>query len=97
MDTLPLIWKSAEELQLPPVNAFQQQAVNRNLFEKLLIDAAKPLTPIASETTPKPRTQLTIEEDNAVQYAGGYVAMKLLKKYKKLIIRQCCGLCGESL
>ncbi len=79
----------AEELQLPPVNAFQQQAVNRNLFEKLLIDAAKPLTPIASETTPKPRTQLTIEEYNAVQYAGGYVAMKLLKKYKK---RQCCGL-----
>ena len=83
MDTLPLIWKSlAEELQLPPVNAFQQQAVNRNLFENFLIDAAKPLTPIASETTPKPRTQLTIEEDNAVQYAGGYVAMKLLKSIK---------------
>ncbi len=66
MDTLPLIWKSlAEELQLPPVNAFQQQAV-RNLFEFFLIDAAKLLTPIASETIPKPRTQLKIEEDNPV-------------------------------
>ncbi len=45
---------------MPPV---KQQSSN---------NPAKPLTPIASETT---RTQLTIE---AVQYAGGYVAMKLV-------------------
>ncbi len=76
----------------------------RNLFEKLLIDAAKPLIAnnIASETTPKPRiyTQLTIEEDNkiyAVQYAGGYFAMKLLKKYKKLSSANAGLYCGESL
>ena len=81
IDMLPLIWQTlAEGLELPPVNAFQQQAVNRYLFERLLVKSGKSLA--ASVTASKPRTQLTVEEDNAVQYAGGYVAMKLLNKYK---------------
>ncbi len=80
---LPYIWHThSVGLKLPPVNAFQQQAVNRHQFEKLLIDAVKSRTTIAP--APKPRLELTIEEDNSIRYASGYVAMKLLHKYKKM-------------
>ena len=45
-----------------------------------MVESGKSL--VISVTTSKPCTQLTVEEDYAVQYAGGYVAMKLLNKYK---------------
>ncbi len=84
INKLPSIWRTLSiGLKLPPVNAFQQQAVNRHLFENILIDAAKSRTTRSTIPVQKPRLELTIEEDNAIRYASGYVAMKLLKKYQK--------------
>ena len=83
LEKLQLIWQTLSAgLELPPVNPFQQQAVNRHLFQRLVINAAKSRKPAVASR--KHRSQLTTEEDNAIRYASGYVAMKLLNKYRKL-------------
>ena len=83
LTSLPLIWHSfASELGLPPVNPFQQQSVNRELFQKLLVDAAKSCSGSVVARPRTVRTHLSVEEENAVRYASGYVTMKLLNKFK---------------
>ena len=81
LEKLPLIWQSLSAgLELPPVNPFQQQAVNRHLFQRLVINVAKSRKPAVASRTH--RSQLTTEEDNAIRYVRGYVA--ILNKYRKL-------------
>ena len=80
---LPLIWQSfATGLGLPPVNPFQQQSVNRELFQKLLVAVAKACSGPIVATPRTVHTHLSVEEENAVRYASGYVTMKLLNKFK---------------
>lgn len=83
-ERLPLIWQSlSTALKLPPVNPFQMQAVNRHLFQEVLIHYSSLSTVNAQPIPPPtPRTLLTIKDENAIRYAGGYVAMKLLNKMK---------------
>ena len=68
-------------LELPPLNPFHQQAVNRHLFQQLLTLHATSRYPIVIAQTPS--VKVTAEEENAIRYASGYLAMKALKKYKK--------------
>lgn len=84
VEKLPLVWNCMSKgLELPPVIALQQQSVNRHLFERILVDTVKSSKPTALAVR-KCTIQLSTEEDNAVRYASGYVAMKLLEKYKKM-------------
>ena len=81
---LPDIWKRlSHELKLPPVNSLQLQAVNFQLFKKLLVDAFALLTATPGAMTQR-RVNLSSEEDNAIRYASGFVATKLLKKYEDM-------------
>lgn len=83
-EELPLVWQClSKKLKLPEINTHQQQSVNRRLFDQLLVKQLAPVEDQGPRLTVK-RAHLTCEEDNAVRYAAGYVAMKLLKKYKKL-------------
>ena len=69
-------------LKLPVVNVLQQQSVNRDLFELILVDK---FSSMSLDSKPvEERVNLSCEEDNAVRYAAGYVAMKLLKRYEKM-------------
>ena len=84
IEKLPSVWKSlSQKIELPQVIPLQQQSVNRHLFETILVDIArssKP-TPVAAK---RHLVQLSTEEDNAVRYASGFVAMKLVRKYRKM-------------
>ena len=82
-EKLPEVWKHLyEKLKLPVIIVLQQQSVNRHLFEQILVETFSSTT----SQVPKPvdkRVDLTCEEDNAVKYAAGYVAIKVLKRYSK--------------
>jgi len=62
---------------LPPVNRFQQQAVNRQIFQTVFINAVKSRSPTVSAPN---SIALSTEEDNAIRYASGYVSMKVFKR-----------------
>ena len=55
------------------------KSVNRHLFNILLLET-KSSSSLPSETTP---VVMSSEEENAVRYASGYVAMKLMKEFMK--------------
>ena len=78
---LPSVWKSqSQRIELPPLIPLQQQSVNRHLFETIILDIAKLSKPtlVAAKSV-----QLLTKEDNAVRYASGFVAMKLMKNSKR--------------
>ena len=60
----------------------QLQAVNFQLFKKLLVDAFALVTATGAMT--QRRVNLSSEEDNAIRYASGFVATKLLRKYENM-------------
>lgn len=81
---LPDIWKRlSHELKLPPINSLQQQAVNFQLFKKLLLEAFALVTAVPGAMTQR-RVNLSSEEDNAIRYASGFITAKLLKKYEDM-------------
>ena len=63
------------------MQALTTQSVNRHLFNLLLLET-KSSSSLSSETTP---VVMGSEEKNAVRYASGYVAMKLMKELMKKI------------
>ena len=84
IEKLPSVWKSlSQKIELPPVILLQQQSVNRHLFETISVDIARSSKP--TRVAAKMHfVQLSTEEDNAVRYASGFVAMKLVRKYRKM-------------
>ena len=81
IETLPEVWKiyTAMAGGLSEVQPIDQQAVNREVFESCIREL---LILPTSHSSP---VKLLADEENAVRYAAGYVAMKLSKKIEKLI------------
>lgn len=78
---LPDLWKTiASELEVVPLNPMEMQAVNRHLFNLYLVQQCGQHNSTPTST----RISLLAEEDNAIRYVSGYIASKLLKKYKKV-------------
>ena len=61
------------------MQALTMQSVNLHLFNLLLLET-KSINSLTYETTP---VVMGSEEENAVRYASGYVAMKLMKELMK--------------
>ena len=71
------LWRQLfTELEVATVQALTMQSVNRHLFNLLLLETSI----LSYETTP---VVMSSEEENAVRYASGYVAMKLMKALMK--------------
>ena len=78
--TLKDLWRQLfAELEVATVQALTTQSVNRYLFNLLLLET-KSSSSLSYETTP---VVMGSEEENAVRYASGYVAMKLMKELMK--------------
>ena len=76
---LPSLWKSLfTDLSLKSVSALLLQTVNRIMFERIMVE-------IFSESLedPCPVPTLNAEEENALRYVSGYVALKLMRQYEK--------------
>lgn len=77
---LPSMWSQLfTKLQVPPVSALRMQSVNRHLLNLILVEEK---SAPSSQTEPGP-VVMGSEEENAVRYASGYVAMKLRKEFMK--------------
>ena len=78
--TLKDMWRQLfTELEVATVQALTTQSVNRHLFNLLLLET-KSSSSLSYEITP---VVMGSEEENAVRYASGYVAMKLMKELMK--------------
>ncbi len=77
---LPSLWKGLyAELGLPMAKALMLQSVKRQLLNLVLLE--QKCTPQRSSATRS--VVMPSEEENAVQYASGYVAMKVVKQFEK--------------
>ena len=78
---LPNIWKELfTGLLMPLPSPLLLQSINRHLLNQTLLSVFS----AAVRTANKERAPTTMmsDEENAIRYASGYVAMKLLKHYK---------------
>ena len=76
---LQCLWNQLfTELQIPVVPALTTQTVNRHLLNLVLTEGKS-----ASVQTEAEPVVMGSEEENAVRYASGYVAMKLMKEFMK--------------
>ena len=81
------LWKQLfTELGVVSVVALTRQSVNRHLFNILLVEAkstSRSLSLSSSVQCDATPVVMGSEEENAVRYADGYVAMKLMKQFMK--------------
>lgn len=83
LETLPEIWKSfTTGIKLPQLEPLHAQAINHQLFTSSLKEILLQ-QPQVSEKTSSQKPTLMADEENALRYASGFVAMKLLKTLKK--------------
>ena len=82
INTLPGIWRRIEaKLSILPTKAAMAQSVNRFIFNEVML---RHFTPEHVQiSSPKACTELSTDEEAAVRYAGGFVAMKLKKRFMK--------------
>ena len=82
INTLPGIWRMIEaKLSILPTKAAMAQSVNRFIFKEVML---RHFTPEHVQiSSPKACTELSTDEEAAVRYAGGFVAMKLKKRFMK--------------
>ena len=78
---LPIIWKKiTDTARIPALPALDYQAISRHLFNYFLVEHYKVLKP---STQTLSGVTILAEEENAIRYACGYVAMKLQKRFEK--------------
>lgn len=83
LHAIPGIWRCvAAGLRMQEVEPLHLQAVSQQLFGKYMKGVLKKFDPV------QPPICLHADEENAVRYASGYVAMKLLKKIEKMAGRR---------
>ena len=71
------------DLSLNSVCPLLLQSINRRIFEQLLIEHFSETTSTSLSSAEKRASAMNAEEENALCYVGGYVALKLLHKYEK--------------
>ena len=80
---LPELWEGLyRKVCLPVGPACLLQSVNRQLFDTLMVECCTQISEPSMKAV-NPTVSLGSEEENAIRYASGYVAMKLVKRYKK--------------
>lgn len=76
------IWgEITTDLGIPALQPLEYQAISRHLFNHAMIEYFK--EHFGSEHCGKSSITLLVEEDNALRYASGYVAMRLSKKFER--------------
>ena len=88
IDVLPQLWKSFyAEIEMCDDDPLLPQCVNRRLFEICLSEHLESGAASASATEEGHSTvcaSLSVDEENALQYASGFIPFKLLRKYRSL-------------
>ena len=81
---LPTLWMGLfSDLSLGSVPPLLLQSVNRNVFEQMMVEHfAKPVEASRSSSAAELPT-MNSEEENALRYVSGYVALKLMRQYEK--------------
>ena len=70
------------EMSLNSVCPLLLQSVNRRVFEQLMIEHYDSMVASSSNAVAVV-PPLNAEEENALRYVSGYVALKLMRKYEK--------------
>lgn len=86
LSQLPGIWTSLlVNVSLSSISPLLLQSVNRRVFESLMLEYfIDALTVATSRSVLTPVTpSLNAEEENALRYVSGYVALKLMRVYQK--------------
>ena len=79
---IALVWHGlCSSIGVNSISPLVTQSVNRQIFEQLLLDELTAHHPKGA-AVPCP-DKLFSEEENVIRYMSGYVALKLMKKYKK--------------
>ena len=77
---LPAIWKKlTADAGIPPLPALEYQSISRHLFNYMMVEYFRAEH---SGESAVPTITILAEEENAIRYASGYVAMKLRKKFE---------------
>ena len=80
---LPTMWAALlVEMSLNSVCPLLLQSVNRRVFEQLMIEHYDSMAASSSNAVAV-APPLNAEEENALRYVSGYVALKLMRKYEK--------------
>ena len=81
---LPPVWSRLfVSLGMNSVCPLLLQSVNRRVFERRLIDHLASSHPSCSSEAGAAPSVMNAEEENALRYVSGYVALKLMRKYEK--------------
>jgi hypothetical protein len=85
LNDVPKLWNTlCIDLKLPALKSVTTQSVNRQVLKQVLQEAAA--SSQAASAFKKESVSMCSEEENAVRYACGYVAMKVLRVYKNRIV-----------
>lgn len=81
---LPTLWMGLfSDLSLGSVPPLLLQSVNRNVFEQAMVEHfAEPVEASHGSSAAELPT-MNSEEENALRYVSGYVALKLMRQYEK--------------
>ncbi|SMN01760.1 hypothetical protein SPONN_19 [uncultured Candidatus Thioglobus sp.] len=80
---LKVIWEKFCTSTKTKFDPFIQQTVNMKVYEEI-IKAHFEVSPNNGTMASSSPPQLSVDEENIVRYAAGYVSMRLLKKYENL-------------
>ena len=86
LSQLPGLWKALlTNLSLNGISPLFLQSINRRVFEDLMVEHFTDALKVATSCSPLAPVApcLNAEEENALRYVGGYVALRLMRKYQK--------------
>ena len=79
MKALPFLWEAlCTRLGIPTVKPLISQTINRLLLNQVLYEGASAKTLLNHK-----HPTMCFEEENAVRYAGGYVALKVMRIFEE--------------
>lgn len=81
---LPPLWMALfSDLSLSTVCPLLIQCVNRNIFEEMIVEHFAESVAASCSNSATEAPTMNAEEENALRYVSGYVALKLMRKYEK--------------
>ena len=81
---LPSLWTALfSDLSLNSVSPLLLQSVNRIMFEQMIVEHFAESVETSCSNSVAEAPTLNAEEENALRYVSGYVALKLMREYEK--------------
>ena len=81
VDVLPGLWSAFYvAIGLPFEDPLLSQMINRRVFDDFLIKRQS----VSIDSPAVPSVAMSVDEENAVRYAAGFVPFRLIKKFSKL-------------